>query len=253
MFGLLREDKMKVFLTGGSGRLGQELINQFEISGIQYMAPYHDLFDITNVDHQTIKLWDLNSYDAVINTAAYVSIPACEENKDLAFKVNANCLDWLTFLLSSTQVYHISTDYVYDGDTLNSKETDLLNPCNVYAQSKAAGDMRLLSYCRSNIHILRLSFKPVIWPYKIAFDDVYTNADTVDKIASQVTRFVLKSPPGGVYNLGTPRKTLYQLAVCNNPDVEKGMLSEQLLPYTLKKEVSMDLTKFNSLRIEDEE
>ena len=107
--------------------------------------------------------------------------------------------------------------------------------------------MRLLSYCRPNIHILRTSFKDIKWPYPAAFADVYTNADTVDVIANLIASFILKSPVGGIYNIGTVSKSLYQLAVRNNPNVIKGYLSEVKIP-TMRQNLTMDLSKCREWR-----
>lgn len=228
---------MNIFITGGTGLLGGYLVDLFKLDHNIY-APTHDEFDITNPIFPDY----FDGVDIVINCAAFTDIAECEKNPSFAYKVNSDSLDWLVSLPKNIQVYHISTDYVYDGHTHNSRETDLLNPWCIYGKSKAAGDTRLLSFSRPNIHIIRTSFKNKIWPYPVAFFNVYTNADTVDNISDLIYRFVCKSPPAGVYNIGTETKSLFGLASRTNKDMRMSLFSQTDYP-TLRPILTMDLSK----------
>jgi nucleoside-diphosphate-sugar epimerase len=233
---------MKVFITGGSGLLGSYLVPLLRENYEEVWAPSHQEFDICEPDETYLDVhWDI-----VINLAAFVDVAACERDKETAFLTNNLALFWLNYLSPKTQIYHISTDYVYDGDTHCSREDDLPNPWCVYGRTKAAGDMKLLSCCRSNIHIIRTSFKPIKWPYPGAFSNVYTNADTVDIIAGLIERFISKEPPGGVYNIGTAAKSLYNLARKNNPNVLETLFSKDKFP-TVRPYLTMDLYKFRAV------
>ena len=231
---------MNVLLIGASGQLGSELtpILKEKYNWI-VDCPSHSELDITNP-----PLWLNFPWDIVINLAAFIDIASAQKEPWEANRVNAECLDWLTRLPPRAQVYHISTDYVYCGYSRDSKETDILEPFNAYGMSKAAGDMRLLSFCNPAIHIIRLSFKPKIFPYPIAFENVFTNADRVDIIAAMLAEFISLSPSGGIWNLGTERKSLFELARRTSPHVQPGTMTSKEFPLQ-RPEVTMDLSKYN--------
>lgn len=232
---------MKFFITGGSGLLGRHIIPLIRERSHEAIAPPHSKFDITFTPQRTIDC------DIFLSLAGYTDIAAAERNNIQAETINNYSLCWIPHKFrDSTQIYHISTDYVYDGFTHLSKETDLLAPWCAYGRSKAAGDTRLLSVSKSNIHIIRTSFKPVQWPHPVAFTNVFTNADTVDIIAKMILDFVLVNPPGGVYNIGTRRKSVYGLAKKNNPDIRPLKWTEEQYP-TLRPELSMDLFKYRAV------
>jgi hypothetical protein len=62
-----------------------------------------------------------------------------------------------------------------------------------------------------NYLICRLSHKPNPFPYDKAWEDIKTNCDYVDVIASLVIKLILKNEKG-VYNVGTESKSIYDLA-----------------------------------------
>ncbi len=211
-----------ILIVGATGLLGRHLVPLFETSAA-VDTPTHSQFDLLWEPARLIEKLP-TEYNIVVNCAGYTNVQEANRHPqcDMAMRINKDGVKWLTLLPSATQIYHISTDYVYDNMTPNSLESDLLNPKGGYALSKAAGDTLLLSECLPNLHIIRTSFKPTQWRWPVAFDDVRTNADTVDIIALMIADFIKLHPPGGVYNLGTESKTMYELAIRNNPDIQKA-------------------------------
>ena len=81
-----------------------------------------------------------------------VSLQQCEDNPDLAFKLNALLVDELVDAASSVNasLLHISTDHFYLGNAnLLHKEDDPLEVVNVYAASKRAGELKALCYSKA--------------------------------------------------------------------------------------------------------
>jgi dTDP-4-dehydrorhamnose reductase len=69
-----------------------------------------------------------------------------------------------------------------------------------------------------NYLIIRTSFRPAVWDYPTAYTNVFTSADYVDIIAQEIAT-CLDIGLSGIIHIGTPKKTLYELALRRNPHV----------------------------------
>jgi len=150
---------MKVMLTGGRGMLGRtierELGGDFDVVATD--LPEADITDEDVIDAVIAH----HAPDAVVHCAAMTAVDKCEEERDLAFRLNARG----TANVSSACARHgvrliaISTDYVFDGDeerpyTEFDKAT---GGRTVYGQSKFAGEEAVRSLCPNHV-ILRISW-----------------------------------------------------------------------------------------------
>lgn len=152
---------MKILITGSNGQLGsqlKEILNKgtTEINYIdniykksQVFACDVDSLDITNLETCIIIFNEIKP-DIVINSAAFTNVDACEENADLAFKVNS--LGARNVAIASQKVgaklVHISTDYVFDGQaTVPYREFDLPNPQSIYGKTKLLGENYVKEFC----------------------------------------------------------------------------------------------------------
>lgn len=149
-----------ILVTGSGGQLGSALARQIsnhpEIR--LHLANRNDL-DIAD-QTSVLRHFSDNQYYGVINCAAYTAVDLAESNREEAFKINAQgaanvaraCLD------SSAKLFHISTDYVFDGQSQRPYlESDNVNPINVYGESKAEGE-RLLQELNADACIIRTSW-----------------------------------------------------------------------------------------------
>lgn len=238
---------MRFFVLGGSGLFGSFIIPWLRNNKQEVLAPTHQNFDVldrvscSELISQT-ELWD--SVDIVINAVGYTDVGCAEKDEQELYLLNSN-LFWLTDIPEHIRVVHLSTDYVYDGNIYNSKETDALKPFNRYGVSKAMGDMYLST--RKNTTIIRTSFKPSLWKYPCAFDDMYTNADYIDIIGDMIGCFILHpdfKDFTGIWNIGTPPKTMYYLIETRNPEVKRASVSTCSF---LRPDVTMDLSKYRSI------
>ena len=148
----------KVLLCGGSGMLGQELLHSIP-DGIDVWAPSSTELDIRQrevVMHQAAAYQP----DLIINAAAYTDVDGAETNAELAFAINCNGPENLGIYAAQANipVFHISTDYVFDGTKGTPyTEEDEPNPINVYGKSKLAGERALQRVCAKSL-ILRTSW-----------------------------------------------------------------------------------------------
>jgi dTDP-4-dehydrorhamnose reductase len=141
---------MKVLVTGAGGQLGTDL--RQVIPDSQLIALTHKDIDITDMD--SVK-GAFNKYkpDIVINTAAYVRVDDCEEQKDKAFLVNALGARNVAVAAQElgAKLVHLSTDYVFGGEpephTAPYTEFDTPVPLSIYGNSKLAGEDLVRHHC----------------------------------------------------------------------------------------------------------
>lgn len=134
---------MKILVIGADGQLGSDLC---KVIPKEERVPLtiQDI-DITDKE-KTFKVIKEHAPDVVINTAAFHNVDKCEDNKDLAFSVNAEGVKHVAAACKEfgAVLAHISTDYVFDGEKGSSYvETDRPDPQSVYARSKLAGESNL--------------------------------------------------------------------------------------------------------------
>jgi dTDP-4-dehydrorhamnose reductase len=137
----------KILITGSKGMLGSSLCKaleeEFEVIGID-----KEDCDITQKDKIVELVKNINA-DVVIHCAAYTDVDGAEDNFDQASSINVdgtkNVLDGLA--KSGSLVIYISTDYVFDGQKLDSyTEEDNPNPLGRYGFSKLEAENLVKSF-----------------------------------------------------------------------------------------------------------
>ncbi len=133
----------KVIVTGANGQLGRA-INRLYADNTEYELVNTDVgeLDITNIDRVMEFAREIRPY-AIINCAAYTAVEACENEEDLAFRINAIGPRNLSIAATETgaKLMHVSTDYVFDGNGLRPYlETDPVGPQGAYGRTKLAGE-----------------------------------------------------------------------------------------------------------------
>ncbi|MEI7905313.1 MAG: NAD(P)-dependent oxidoreductase, partial [Candidatus Firestonebacteria bacterium] len=140
---------MKVMVIGASGMLGYDLARVFHkrdlllvdlnIEGIN--TAQCDITDFAALN----RLFSNTKPYYVINASAYTDVDACEENVELAYKVNSDGARNIARCAKEfgAAFLQVSTDYVFDGTkTTPYLETDLVNPLGVYGKSKLEGELQ---------------------------------------------------------------------------------------------------------------
>jgi len=134
----------KIVVIGSNGQLGnciRKLAPNFELD-YEFIFTDSKTLDITNED-QIKEFFAEHKPDFCINASAYTAVDLAEQEKEKAFAVNAYGVENLASACSENKTIfiHVSTDYVFDGETnLDYSEDDFTNPIGVYGDSKRAGE-----------------------------------------------------------------------------------------------------------------
>jgi dTDP-4-dehydrorhamnose reductase len=134
-----------VVVLGAAGQLGSDLCRRLKLAGVPFIPLTHQELDICREEEVARTLRRLRPW-AVVNTAAFHRVEACEEEPLQAFAVNAVAVRALARACRQVGalLVHISTDYVFGGEKgIPYREDDPPSPINVYGASKAAGEMLL--------------------------------------------------------------------------------------------------------------
>jgi len=133
---------VRVTVIGGNGQLGEDVAAAFTMDGNEVACLTHRDVEIASADSVRESLEHLRP-DIVINTAAFHHVEQCEADPARSFEVNAigaRNLAQVTRALGA-RLFHISTDYVFDGLKRSPyTEDDLPMPLSVYGNSKLAGE-----------------------------------------------------------------------------------------------------------------
>lgn len=154
---------MKVLVTGVSGQLGHDVMNElakrgYEGIGSDITPAYSGAADgtaVTNMPYVRLDITDKSAVeqvltaekpDVVVHCAAWTAVDLAEDadKVDTVRAINAKGTSYIAEVckqLDSKMVY-ISTDYVFDGQGTEPWDPDCqdYHPLNVYGQSKLEGE-----------------------------------------------------------------------------------------------------------------
>src|SRR3954451_7658459 len=132
---------MRILLTGSAGQVGGALLPLLN-ERADVVAPLRDQFDLSRRDELAGKLDSIKPH-LIINPAAYTAVDRAEDERELAFRINAESPGTIARWAATHGVplVHFSTDYVFDGSGDRPwREDSTPAPLSVYGQSKLAGE-----------------------------------------------------------------------------------------------------------------
>ena len=146
----------KLLITGGNGQLGRAINNLYkDREDIECINTDVGELDITNLDAVLKFVEECKPY-AILNCAAHTAVDLCEDQVDLAYKINALGPRNLSIAADKfdCKMMQISTDYVFAGDaTKPYLEFDTPNPQGIYGKSKLAGEEFVRQFARKHFII----------------------------------------------------------------------------------------------------
>lgn len=140
---------MKIMVTGAYGQLGNALKRELENDkSIETIFTDADTLDITDTA-ALHRFFDDNPVDMVINCAAYTAVDRAESDDLKAAAINTGAVGNLGQAAAkhNIKVIHISTDYVFNGETFRPyEENDEPYPQSIYGRTKLEGEGLLSSF-----------------------------------------------------------------------------------------------------------
>jgi dTDP-4-dehydrorhamnose reductase len=150
-----------ILVTGADGQLGSEIKKISE-----KFSDYHFIF----TNKSTLNIYEKkklcsfieeNKIKGIINCAAYTNVDKAESDAELCEKVNSIAPQYLAEVakLYKCKFIHISTDYVFDGNSFKPYITDdTPNPQSKYGETKLLGELAINKVNPENSIIIRTSW-----------------------------------------------------------------------------------------------
>jgi dTDP-4-dehydrorhamnose reductase len=145
---------MKIIILGGKGLVGKNISPHFSTCH-EIITVDIEEWDITDIEkcEEFIRQY---TPDAVINLAAVTNVDDCEDNVELARKVNGEAPGFIAEICEKYHVklVHLSTDYIFNGKKNTPYiEEDDPDPQSVYGITKLAGERNIMKKNPSSLII----------------------------------------------------------------------------------------------------
>jgi len=246
----VRRLKMKLLITGSTGRLGKELVKVFPNS----LHPAHKELDIADKE-AVYRFVKEKAPDIMIHCAAIANVRLCEENRELAWKINVKGTENLVRACirynNNCYLVYISTACVFYGDKGNYVETDIPYPKNFYSLTKLLGEFVVKYSGLEKWLIIRTNFVPSErWPYPKAFIDRYGTYLFADDLASAIKYVIDNNLKGIVHICGEEKMSMFELAKITTPDIKPMTLDEYSGP-PLTVDMSLRSIKIKCFKINE--
>jgi dTDP-4-dehydrorhamnose reductase len=157
----------RIIIVGKRGRLGaalaRELARRYDV-----IALGRDDLDLSVPIPSQISVPE---FDVMLNCAAATNVDWCEQNPELAQRLNGEAVGELAEFCACrrARLIHVSTDYVFDGKTpVPLTEEAAPNPVNRYGHSKRQGELAVLAASPDHL-VVRVSW--VFGPDRPSFID----------------------------------------------------------------------------------
>jgi dTDP-4-dehydrorhamnose reductase len=145
-----------VWITGAGGLIGNALV----LAAPQHAPSFHHIAltrpDLDLTDHHAVAdRFRRDAPQCVIHCAALTRSPICQEQPDLARRLNVEVTAHLAELAAGIPFLFLSSDLVFDGREGHYNECAQPNPLSVYGQTKADAETIVL---RNPLHtVIRTS------------------------------------------------------------------------------------------------
>ena len=153
----------RILVLGKNGQLGKSiqkiiLNNNIKTDEFTFLGREDlNLCDAKRVDNY----FSVNSFDLIINCAAYTQVDKAEIDIKIANQINNLAVAQISNIAKAqkAKLIHISTDYVFDGQKNSAyKEIDITNPINFYGKTKLDGEIMIQKILPNDAIIIRVGW-----------------------------------------------------------------------------------------------
>jgi dTDP-4-dehydrorhamnose reductase len=139
----------RIAVIGKTGQLARALLHEGAELGHEIISLGRDALDLTSPapEIETVISGLPSGLDALIIAAAFTDVDGAEKQPDSAYAINATAPAIIARSCAKLDIplIHISTDYVFDGETDNPyMPDDDTDPLGVYGASKLDGELAIL-------------------------------------------------------------------------------------------------------------
>jgi dTDP-4-dehydrorhamnose reductase len=147
---------LRLLITGASGLYGSKLaqlaaVKDYDVySGYSKDPPVYGKaiqFNISDKD-QVEKALTRVRPEVIVHAASLTDVDKCETNKELAWKINVEGTRNIAKAAKASEAFlvYVSTDYVFNGEKGQYKETDITDPVNYYGLTKLKAEELVKSF-----------------------------------------------------------------------------------------------------------
>jgi len=237
---------MTILITGGDNSLSSELSKLYN----SVLVPNSNELDLTNKKNIE-QFFEQNDFDVIIHNESLLNVRLCEEQKDLAIKVNVtstkNLIDVIQEKKSDVQFIHISTPCVFDGECGMYKESSVPKPVNFYGLTRLDGEkevqkLRQYTIVRTNY----VSKKK--WAYSKAFTDRYGTYLFPKQVAQGIYDVQTEKVTGIIHIVGDKKISMFELAKITTPEIESMTMGDYSGP-PVTVDMSLDTERWKKYQI----
>jgi perosamine synthetase len=178
----MQRAKPRLVITGGSGLLAlnwaAHMAQNWDVTLLQNHRQVSVGFAKTQMadlrsEKSVAQIFEEIEPDLVVNTAALSNVDLCQTEPERAFEINAELAGRIAqgAWAVGARCIQISTDHLSDGTAAFLPETASVFPMNKYAESKLAGEERVLG-AHPDALVLRTNFFGWGPAYRNSFSDI---------------------------------------------------------------------------------
>lgn len=177
--------KDTIWVTGASGFLGQKIYHilkrNYDVVGTKWRRPGSEFTAIDLLSKETIKTYvGLTKPSIIVHTVGIPEPEKCETDKMTADRINVETVKNLVEICNEggIKLIHISTDYVFDGESYNEYgRDDDRYPKNYYGITKLRAEDEVKK-CKDSL-IIRV---PLLYGYNHKGDKLTFPVDILGKL-----------------------------------------------------------------------